>query len=103
MHATQQLCGADPLVAGREAAKWCRRASARNELAKAAKDRANMASGAGWLNLWLNPFASGTLTRSLPGQVKAIQDGDVPEAEWQAGRLREYLERTDEEPLQHVW
>ena len=29
MHATKELCGADPLSAGREAASWCRRASAR--------------------------------------------------------------------------
>jgi len=103
MHATKELCGADPLAAGREAAKWCRRASARNALAKEAGDRANAANESNWFNLFLNPFASGTLARSLPGQVKAIQDGDGPEAEWQAGRLGEYLRRTDDEPLPHPW
>jgi hypothetical protein len=34
-----------------------------------------------------------------PGQVKAIKNGDVPEAEWQAARLEEYLQRSDHEPL----
>ena len=99
MHSTKELCGADPLLAGREAARWCRRASARNALAQEAGDRANAANEAGWFNLLLNPFASGTLARSLPGQAKAIQDGDKPEHEWQASRLREYLQRTDDEPL----
>jgi hypothetical protein len=103
MHATKELCGADPLIAGREAARWCRRASARNALAQEAGDRANRANEAGWWNLFLNPFASGTLARSLPGQVKAIQDGDIPEAEWQAGRLHEYLVRADDEPLGPAW
>jgi hypothetical protein len=103
MHATKELCGADPLTAGREAAKWSRRASARNALAKEAGARANAASASNWFNLLLNPFASGTLARSLPGQLKAIQDGDVPEAEWQAGRLDEYLKRTDDEPLSPPW
>jgi hypothetical protein len=95
MHATKELCGADPLVAGREAAQWARRASARNAVAQEAGSRATAANAANWFNLYLNPFASGTLVRSLPGQVKAIQDGDIPEAEWQTGRLREYLKRTD--------
>jgi len=103
MHATKELCGADPLTAGREAAKWCRRASARNALAKEARSRANAANESNWFNLLVNPFASGTLARSLPGQVKAIQDGDIPEAEWQAGRLGEYLKRTDDEPLHPPW
>jgi hypothetical protein len=103
LHATKELCAADPLVAGREAARWCRRASARNALAQEAGDRANSANEASWWNLLLNPFASGTLARSLPGQVKAIQDGDIAEAEWQAGRLHEYLVRTDDEPLGPVW
>jgi hypothetical protein len=99
MHATKELCGADPLVAAREAAKWCRRAAARHAVAQEAGDRANSANESSWLNLLLNPFASGTLARSLPGQVKAIQDGDEPEADWQAARLGEYLERTDDAPL----
>lgn len=100
MHATQALCGADPLTAGREAAGWSRRASARNALARAAASRAIDANESSWLNLFLNPLASGTLVRSLPGQVKAIKNGDLPEAEWQAARLEEYLKRTDHEPLQ---
>jgi hypothetical protein len=99
MHATGELCGADPLSAGREAARWCRRASARHALAQEAGDRASAAGASSWFNLLVNPFASGTLARSLPGQVKAIQDGDVPETEWQTGRLGEYLKRTDDEPL----
>jgi NAD(P)H-dependent FMN reductase len=99
MHATKELCHADPLLAGREAARWCRRASARNALAQEAGDRANAAQEAGWFNLLLNPFAQGTLARSVPGQVKAMLDGDLPEAEWQASRLLEYLQRTDDEPL----
>jgi hypothetical protein len=99
MHATKALCGADPLEAGREAASWSRRAAARNELARAAGSRAIDANGSSWLNLLLNPLASGTLVRSLPGQVKAIKNGDVPEAEWQTARLQEYLQRTDHEPL----
>lgn len=99
MHATKALCGADPLVAGREAAKWCRRASARRALSQEADDRSNKANQSNWFNLLLNPFASGTLVRSLPGQVKAIQDGDLAETAWQAGRLAEYLARTDDDPL----
>ncbi len=99
MHATHELCGADPLTAAREAARWCRRASARRAFAQEAGDRSNRANEASFLNLWLNPLASGTLARSLPGQVKAIQDGDEPEAEWQAARLGEYLKRTGDEPL----
>lgn len=98
MHATGALCGADPLTAGREAATWCRRASARNALAKEASSRANAADQSSWFNLFVNPLASGTLVRSLPGQVKAIRHGDAPEAEWQAHRLDEYLKRTDQEP-----
>jgi hypothetical protein len=99
MHATKALCGADPLTAGREAASWSRRASARNELARVGASRAIDANASSWLNLFLNPLASGTLVRSLPGQVKAIKNGDVPEAEWQAARLEEYLQRTDHQPL----
>jgi hypothetical protein len=99
MHATHELCNADPLAAAREGAKWCRRASACNALAQEAGARANNANEASWLNLLVNPFASGTLARSLPGQLKAIQDGGDPEAAWQAGRLRMYLERTDDEAL----
>jgi hypothetical protein len=99
MHATKELCGADPLVAAREAAKWCRRTAARHAVAQEADYRANSANESSWLNLLLNPFASGTLARSLPRQVQAIQDGDEPEAAWQAGRLGEYLERTDDDPL----
>jgi hypothetical protein len=99
MHATRELCRADPLAAAREAAKWSRRASARRALAQEAGDRSNAANDASFFNLLLNPFASGTLARSLPGQVKAIQDGDEPEAEWQAARLTEYLQRTDDLPL----
>ena len=99
MHATKALCGADPLTAGREAASWSRRASARNELARAGASRELDANASSWLNLFLNPLASGTLVRSLPGQVKAIKNGDVPEAEWQAARLEEYLQRSDHEPL----
>jgi hypothetical protein len=99
MHATKELCRADPVVAAREAAKWCRRAAARHAVAQEAGARASRANESGWLNLLLNPFASGTLARSLPGQVNVIQDGDEPEAIWQAGRLGAYLERTDEAPL----
>jgi hypothetical protein len=99
MHATKDLCGADPLLSAREAAKWCRRAAARHAVAQEAGDRANGANESSWLNLFVNPFASGTLARSLPGQVKAIQDGDEAEAAWQAERLREYLERSDDAPL----
>ncbi len=99
MHATRELCRADPLTAAREAARWSRRASARRALAQEAGDRANRANESSFLNLWLNPFASGTLARSLPGQVKAIQDGDEPEAEWQASRLADYLQRSGDEPL----
>jgi hypothetical protein len=99
MHASRELCHADPLAAGREAARWSRRASARDALAKEAGDRANAANDAGWLNLLVNPFASGTLARSLPGQVKAIEDGDAPETEWQAARLHAYLEHTGDTPL----
>lgn len=103
MHATKALCGADPINAGREAARWCRRASARNALAQEASHRATSASESSWFNLLLNPFASGTLARSLPAQVNAIQDGDGPEAEWQAGRLNEYLTSTDGPPLPLPW
>jgi hypothetical protein len=99
MHATEALCGADPLTAGREAAKWSRRASARNALAQEAGSRATAANESSWFNLLLNPLAAGTLARSLPGQVKAIKNGDLPEAEWQVDRLEEYLERTDDELL----
>ena len=99
MHATGELCHADPLRAAREAARWCRRASARRALAQEGGDRANAAEDAGFFNLLVNPFASGTLARSLPGQVKAIQDGDEPEAEWQAARLTGYIQRTDDLPL----
>ncbi len=99
MHATRELCRADPLAAGRGAAKWCRRAAARRAVAQEAGDRANDANDAGFFNLLLNPFASGTLARSLPGQVRALQDGDDPEADWQAARLAEYLKRTDDQPL----
>jgi hypothetical protein len=99
MHATKDLCGADPLVAGREAARWCRRTSARNAVAQESASRADAASESNWFNLLLNPFASGTLARSLPGQVKALQDGDVPETEWQTERLHQYLQRTDDAPL----
>jgi hypothetical protein len=99
MHATRELCRADPLAAAREAARWCRRASARRALAQESGDRANKAHDSSFLNLWLNPFASGTLSRSLLGQSRAIQDGDEPEAEWQAARLTEYLQRTDNTPL----
>ena len=99
MHATKELCRADPLTAAREAAKWCRRASARRALAQEAGDRANAANSSSWLNLLMNPFASGTLARSLPGQLKALQEGADPEADWQAGRLHEYLKRSDDEPL----
>jgi hypothetical protein len=99
MHATKELCRADPLAAARDAAKWCRRAAARHAVAQEAGERANSANESSWLNLLLNPFASGTLARGLPGQVKAIQDGDEPEAAWQAARLGEYLERTDDRPL----
>lgn len=86
-------------MAARDAAKWCRRAAARHAVAQEAGARANNANESSWLNLPLNPFASGTLARSLPGQVKAIQDGAQPEAAWQAGRLAQYLERTDDLPL----
>jgi hypothetical protein len=103
MHATKELCGADPLLAGREAARWCRRASARQALAQEGASRANQANDSSWFNLLLNPFASGTLARALPGQVKAIQDGDDPEREWQADRLRQYLVRTDELPVPPVY
>jgi hypothetical protein len=103
MHATKALCGADPLVSGREAARWSRRASARNALAQEAGDRANGANEASWFNLLLNPFAQGTLARSLPGQVKAIQDGDIPETEWQAARLREHLDETPGDPPAPVY
>ncbi|MHB8243293.1 MAG: hypothetical protein ACYDHN_15060 [Solirubrobacteraceae bacterium] len=103
LHAKKELCGADPLTAGREAARWCRRASARNALAQEAGARATAANESSWLNLLFNPFASGTLARSLPGQVKAIQDGDIPETEWQAARMSEYLKRTDDEPLPPPW
>ena len=99
MHATNALCGADPLCAGREAARWARRASGRNALALEAGDRSNAANEAGWFNLLLNPFAQGTLARGLPGQVKAMQDGDTPEREWQAARLLEYLRREPGEQL----
>jgi hypothetical protein len=99
MHATKELCAADPLAAGREAARWCRRAAARRAVAQEAGARANDANESSWLNLLVNPFASGTLARSLPGQVKAIQDGDEPEAAWQAERLGDYLNRTDDGPL----
>jgi hypothetical protein len=99
MHATRELCRADPLSAAREAAKWSIRASARRALTQEAGDRSNDAEDAGFFNLLLNPFASGTLARSLPGQVKAIQDGDEPETEWQAARLTEHLQRTDDLPL----
>jgi hypothetical protein len=97
LHASKELCGADPLAAGREAARWCRRASARNALAQEAGDRANAAYGTSWWNLFLNPLAIGTLARSLPFQSKAIQDGDKPEAEWQAARLGEYLLADEEQ------
>jgi hypothetical protein len=99
MHATKELCGADPLVGGREAAKWCRRARARNAVAQEASNRSQRAGEASWLNLFANPFASGTLARSLPTHVSAIQDGSAPEAEWQAERLHMYLARTADEPL----
>jgi hypothetical protein len=99
MHATRELCSADPMRAAREAARWCRRASARRALAQEAGDRSNRANESSFLNLWLNPFASGTLARSLPGQIKAFQDGDEPEAQWQAARLNDYLQRTGDEPL----
>jgi hypothetical protein len=99
MHATGALCGAEPLAAGRDAASWCRRASARNALAQEAGDRVNAANEASFLNLLVNPFAQGTLARSLPGQVKAIQDGDVPEAEWQAARLSEHMSPDGANPL----
>jgi hypothetical protein len=99
MHATKELCRVDPLAAAREAAKWCRRAASRRALTQEADARATNANEASWLNLLLNPFARGTLARSLPGQVKAIQDGGDPEAEWQAQRLHEYLARTDDDPL----
>jgi hypothetical protein len=103
MHASKELCGADPLLAGREAARWCRRASARNAVAQEAGYRATVANEASWFNLLLNPFASGTLSRSLPGQVKALQDADIPETEWQAARLREYLQRTRDDELTPIW
>jgi hypothetical protein len=103
MHATKELCGADPLVAGREAARWARRASARNALSQESAYRSSRASESSWWNLFLNPFASGTLARSLHGQVEAIQDGDIPEAEWQADRLRAYVLRTDDYVPPLVW
>jgi hypothetical protein len=102
MHATHELCGADPLLAGREAAKWCRRARARNAVAQEASNRADRAGEASFFNLWLNPVADGTLARSLPTQVKAIQDGDEPEASWQADRLQMYLARSGDETLPAV-
>ncbi len=43
LHAKKELCGADPLAAGREAARWCRCASARNALAQEAGSRATSA------------------------------------------------------------
>jgi hypothetical protein len=99
MHASKELCRADPLLAGREAAMWCRRASARNALAHEGADRSSSAEQSSWFNLWVNPFASGTLARSLPGESKAILDGDGPETEWQAARLHEYLQCAHDDSL----
>jgi hypothetical protein len=97
LHATEALCGADPLLSAREAARWCRKAAGRNELAKQARFRAGRARESSWLNLEWNPFASGTLGRSLPGQVKALKDGGDPERTWQAEQLLKYLEPSPEE------
>ena len=98
LHATKELCGADPLLAGREAARWCRRGSARLALERETGDRANGAEEASFMNLWLNPFAQGTLARSLPGQISALEEGADPEAQWQAARLRLYLAGESELP-----
>jgi hypothetical protein len=98
LHATKALCGADPLRSAREAARWCRKAAGRNELAKRGSFRARRAKESSWLNLDWNPFASGTLARSLPGQVKALKDGADPERVWQAEQLAKYLEPDAHEP-----
>ncbi len=92
LHAAHSLCGADPLLSARDAARWCRKAAGRNELAKQGRYRVQQANQSSWMNLRFNPFAAGTLARSIPGQAKALKHGDEPETLWQAQRLHQYLE-----------
>jgi hypothetical protein len=76
MHATKELCGADALTAGREAAGWSRRASARIVLAQEAGHRTSLANESSWFNEWHAARLGAYLERRRPtAEVRAVRPG----------------------------